>query len=170
MLLRKQQWSDQFACPDESSSSLRFKSDFYQWSMTRDAGSASVELSKSNLRRENGGLAYAKAYNTHKELFASPLKSHGLFRNKQLEGLGFSQSVLANWYRLNSGRGHEPHDNLQEKVVSSYQAAKRQIFDALAGSLSRSFGVRQEYRFRLHRLIDAIKSVPVGHHAIASTW
>lgn len=64
-------WVEQFACP-EHDSQLTQPSRFH-WALTRDAGSASVELRQTNALREDG-IAYNKAYNVNKEQYATPLK------------------------------------------------------------------------------------------------
>ena len=85
-------WAKKFACPDNSTALTKIRR--YYWALTRDSGSADIELLQTNSLRKWGGIAYNKAYNVNKELFATPFKGYSLFQNSQFEALGYSQDLL----------------------------------------------------------------------------
>lgn len=67
----------------------------------RDAGSATVALQLTNTWRVQDGITYNKAYNLHKDLFTTPMKGVRPFQLPQLEGLGYAQKLLDEWYEKN---------------------------------------------------------------------
>lgn len=81
-LLRKsfclENWSSLFASPDYMSAWTDVTS--YRWAMTRDAGTTTVQLKETNAWQKRG-MAYYKAYNLYKDLFATPLKPAEAFAN-----------------------------------------------------------------------------------------
>ena len=78
--------------------------------LTRDAGSLSIELQGRNELRSCGGIAYNKAYNISKDLFATPFKQHESFGNPQFEALGFSPKHINRWQCINrGGLSSHPH-------------------------------------------------------------
>ncbi|KAF1980669.1 hypothetical protein K402DRAFT_275717 [Aulographum hederae CBS 113979] len=85
-------WADLFHHPEQGKTCT--KESMYYWSLTRDAGAASVELTLTNPLRSEGGMAYHKSYNICKERFATPFKGLQPFDNPQFEGLAFSQEML----------------------------------------------------------------------------
>ena len=149
-LLRKapclEHWSALFASPDHMSARTDVVS--YRWAMTRDAGAATVQLKQTNTWRIRG-LAYHKAYNLHKDLFATPLKSAEAFANAQLEALGYSQELLDRWYQWNNKGREGPYPAKREQLIECYQAIKKRVSVALRDSRQTNFGVRQEYRINL---------------------
>lgn len=109
-LLRKlhclDSWAKQFVCPDHAADLIKARR--YYWALTRDSSSTNAELRRTNGLRKRGGIAYNKAYNVNKELFATPLKGYDPFRNLQFEALGCSQDLLERWYSINSVGGWRP--------------------------------------------------------------
>jgi len=53
-----------------------------------------MELWQTNSLRCNGGIAYNKAYNINKEMFAIPFKGYSPFQNLQFKALGYLQELL----------------------------------------------------------------------------
>ena len=127
----------------------------------QDAASLSVELTASNGLRKNSGVAYNKAYNSQKELFATILKKHTPFDNPAFEALGFSQSQLDQWYVTNqhslTAFTEDSKDPLpltshsRSRIAQKYTQAKTQVANALADAAATPvhYGVRQEYRITL---------------------
>ena len=162
-LLRKtsclQEWTKRFACPQ--SRQTKVTESMYPCLGLRDAASASVELTTSNALRKKGGIAYNKAYNTQKELFATILKGHTPFDNPAFEALGFTQSQLDQWYATNrhgvaafadDGADSRPSPSRpRDRIVKKYVTAKTRVANALedAALTPVHFGVRQEYRITL---------------------
>lgn len=158
-LLRKsqclRQWAQCFACPDHDKDLIRTTE--YPWNTTRDAGSASVELLGTNSLRSRGDIAYNKAYNTNKEMFATPLKGYDLFQNPQFEALPFSQSLIEKWYDLNSRAGSKGYVRKREQLITAYCRTKQRLSTALASAANSSFAARQEFRVS-YRLLEYIAS------------
>ena len=152
-LLRKapclREWAGSFSCPSSVSALTRTVD--YTWALTRDAGSATTELYPTNDLREKGGIAYNKAYNLHKDVFAiPPLHGHSPFGNHQLEALGYSQSLIDRWYRTNRGGGGAPsYPDKRNQLKAAEQHTKERIHTGLEAAARTSFGVRQEYRIDL---------------------
>lgn len=88
-ILRKatclEDWASAFACP--GSNRQLTQQQFFHWSMTKDAGSCSVALRQTNEWRSKSGMAYNKAYNLNKDVFATPFKDYKPFDNDQFEAL-----------------------------------------------------------------------------------
>ncbi|KAJ9655921.1 hypothetical protein H2201_008702 [Coniosporium apollinis] len=153
-LLRKlhclDSWAKKFACPDHASHLI--KTDRYHWALTRDSGSAKVELRQTNSLRKKGGIAYNKAYNVNRELFATPLKGYEPFQNPQFEALGYSPDLLERWYSLNSMRGRRPGARKRQQLLAAYSTTKQRLSCALRKSEDEHYGVRQEYRITVELL------------------
>jgi hypothetical protein len=149
-LLRKQRcldrWIEQFACPENDTRLV--KPSRYHWALTRDAGSASVELQRTNALRK-GGVAYNKAYNVNKGLYATPLKGYSPFQNPQFEALGYSQELIDRWYSLNSIYATLKQTKKRQQLLTAYRAAKNRLSGALVQSGNENYGVRQEYRINI---------------------
>lgn len=147
-LLRKahclDDWAEQLSCPN--SNTHRSNVERYPWTSTRDAGSISVELTKTNSLRLLGGIAYSKAYNVHKEVFATPLKDYGPFQNTHFEALGYSSDFLEKWYRINSKFQPEHAKHKRAQLLAAYDATKHRMSTSLEASKNESYGVRQEHR------------------------
>ena len=62
--------------------------------MTRNASSTSVILTPTNPLYSHEGIAYIKAYNLNKDIFATPLKTYNTFNNHYFKAIGFSQKYL----------------------------------------------------------------------------
>jgi hypothetical protein len=159
-LLRKSHcldsWAEGFACPDHDSHLVQTRR--YHWALTRDSGSADVELRPTNSLRRMGGIAYNKAYNVNKELFATPFKGYNPFQNAQFEALGYSQDLLERWYSVNSTKGWRPDASKRRQLLAAYRRTKRRLSSALSRSEDESFGVRQEYRITM-RLLGELDNV-----------
>lgn len=153
-LLRKlhclDSWVEKFACPDHAAQLIRKRR--YHWALTRDSGSANVELRQTNSLRKMGGIAYNKAYNVNKELFATPLKGYDPFQNSQFEALGYSQDLLERWYTINSAKGTRPDAGKRQQLLAAYNATKQRLSSALRRSKDENYGVRQEYRITIELL------------------
>ncbi|KAL8895783.1 MAG: hypothetical protein Q9192_003451 [Flavoplaca navasiana] len=119
----------------------------YAWAMTRDAGSAGVSLGLKNLWHQKGGLAHAKSYNLHKDLFATPSKGHTAFGLPAFETLGYSQTMLDRWYQCNM-LSHTRKDK-RERLIKGYEMAKQRVAAALTATVETNFGVRCEYRINI---------------------
>ena len=143
-------WADQFKAVNQRSNLLR--KTWFPWALTRDAGSMSVEILRTNKYHSEGGVAYNKAYNLHKDLFATPMKGLIPFELAQLEGLAFDQELLNRWYELSHRGGQTSHLQKRKQLHQVYQQVKSRVKAALKDTLETCFGVRQEYRINLHRL------------------
>ena len=154
-LLRKshcnRHWADSFACPE--SQQKRIKPALYNWGATRDASSINVQLSSRNAMRTRIGIVYNKAYNLHKDVFATPFKGHNLFDHPQLEGLGYGTDLLQRWTDLNSKFGNR-HINKRQQIIDTYLQSKARLRTALTSSVQTCFGVRQEYRMNLAYFLE----------------
>ena len=172
-LLRKtsclEHWSSLFSSPPHMSTRTDVTS--YRWAMTRDAGTATVQLKSTNAWRKRG-MAYHKAYNLQKDLFATPLKPAEAFANIQLEALGYSQELLDRWYQWNNQGREGPYPAKRQQLIGCYQAIKQRVSIALSDSRQTNFGVRQEYRINLALFEslekeddneDCSESAPDGH-------
>ena len=143
-------WVRKFACPNhdcELTETCR-----YHWALTRDSGSVSVELRQTNSLRRNGGIAYNKAYNVNKEMFATPFKGYSPFQNSQFEALGYSQELLERWYSINSTKGMRPDAAKRRQLLEAYTTTKQRLSSALRDSKNENYGVRQEYRITMELL------------------
>ena len=145
-------WTDLFRSPDHQRKLTQTV--HYPWSLTRDAGSSTVKLSTTNRWNRAGGLAYHKAYNSHKELFATPHKGCEPFSLDTLQGLGYTQALLDRWYEASHRGGLNAHSEKREQLLQGYLLGKRRLAVALRDTSKCSFGVRQEYRIRLDRFVD----------------
>jgi hypothetical protein len=67
-----------------------------------------------------GGIAYNKAYNVNKELFATPFKGYDPFQNPRFEALGYSQCLLERWYSVNSTKGWRPDPSKRRRLLAAY--------------------------------------------------
>lgn len=150
-LLRKTQcletWAARFTAAGQKSAAT--KTSMYQWHTTRDAASCSVELTTTNPFRQNQTMAYNKAYNLHKELFATPLKGHSLFQHPQLEGLAYTQELMEQWYDFNGNRGRRSGPDLRAQLISIYKKSAERLSNVIRDSYDIPFGVRQEYRVHI---------------------
>jgi len=155
-LLRKlhclDSWAEKFACPEHDAQLIKIHR--YHWALTRDSGSAKVELRQTNSLRTMGGIAYNKAYNVNKELFATPLKGYDPFQNSQFEALGYSQDLLERWYSINSAKGTRPDARKRQQLLTAYKATKQRLSSALQRSKNENYGVRQEYRITVELFRD----------------
>lgn len=69
-------------------------SEFFNWTLTDEAGSARVEPRKT-LPLHKGGIIYAQRYNINKDLFSTASKrDYGLFGEPHLEGITCPPSLL----------------------------------------------------------------------------
>jgi hypothetical protein len=155
-------WAGKFACPDHDSELIETRR--YHWALTRDSGSANVELRQTNSLRRNGGIAYNKAYNVNKEMFATPFKGYSPFQNSQFEALGYSQELLERWYSMNSTKGIRPDAAKRRQLLEAYTTTKQRLSSTLRDSKNENYGVRQEYRITMELLraleegdIDAVE-------------
>lgn len=166
-LLRKTQclkaWKDHFDCPSQAQN-LTVSQD-YNWSLTKDAGSTSIELKHNNILRRYGQIAYNKAYNIHKTLFTTPIKGLQPFSNPQFEALAFSQDTMSRWYRANSLGTEFSASKKRQALLRSYFATKRRVTTALRAHQRRCYGVRQEYRIRWD-LFEALQLDPHEHEEL----
>ncbi|KAL8801117.1 MAG: hypothetical protein Q9182_004669 [Xanthomendoza sp. 2 TL-2023] len=148
---------------DPGSDHARVKTARFPFLITRDAGSASVELLPKNTLRDVHGQAYHKRYNNIKELFTGPFKDVLPFCNRVLEAAGFDQVELNRWVAANR-RGSAGYANPdvteqnqtaansnRQRVRQFYMDAKERIADALKTAMSghEDYGVRHEYRIRM---------------------
>jgi hypothetical protein len=136
-------WSKKFCSADNRYPYINVNK--YHWSTTRDAGSISVELKAKNTLRRNGLMAYNKAYNSHKELFATPLKKHIPFKYHQLEALGYSQELIDRWYTTNSNTTAKSILK-REQLIKTLVTTKGRVSTALRGSATYNYSARQEFR------------------------
>ena len=147
-------WVQRWACP-QSSGATKSTARFWNWAMTRDAGSADLELGTTNVLRQHGGMAYFKAYNIAKNLFTTPLKDYMPFDNPQFESLVFSDQMREEWYRANAGRGPSIS---RTATLGRFLESKQRLHSAFVGPCSphgtRVFGVRQEYRIKIRTFHD----------------
>jgi hypothetical protein len=145
-LLRKSHclshWVGQFVDPGAGSAKTSVSK--YNWGLTRDAGSASVELRATNALRSGGGMAYHKAYNICKERSATPLKGFNLFDNNQLEALAYTQALIESWYRLGGASGASVKKRAQ--LLAAFRRAKKRFASTVETKTKQNIGVRQEYR------------------------
>ncbi|OBT52139.1 hypothetical protein VE04_08947 [Pseudogymnoascus sp. 24MN13] len=150
-LLRKthclRQWARQFTCTEKKAD--RTAAETYRWLGCQDAGSASVELLDGNTKRKLGQIAYNKAYNSNKEMMATPLKGYTAFGNQQFEALAYSQEVIETWHRHTNPRSTMPLTDKRDKLLEMYLVSKNRVSTAIRDSRELSFGVRQEYRISL---------------------
>jgi hypothetical protein len=172
ILLRKpsclKAWADLFA-PEAQGPHPGITTTTYPWHLTRDAGSAEVLLGWGNPLREHGGIAFNKAYNTHKVLYDTPLKGHRLFALPQLEALAFGQDLLREWAeacRLGSST-MKKYD--RAVLIKTFERIKARLRAALEDHELHHLGVRQEYRMlvREYRQLSAEHDgdVPLAHAA-----
>jgi hypothetical protein len=162
-LLRKpcclRHWTNQFQSPEGRTAKL--DSQLFSWCLTRDAGSARVELGYTNVLRAKGGMAYHKAYSLHKDVLATPIKGHVPFGPKWFEGLAFSQDSLDRWAEANqlgsSGSGRQK----RQELIKAEIATKNRLFQAIITAVKTNFGARQEYRINveLFRSLDLTDDV-----------
>jgi hypothetical protein len=155
-------WAKKFACPDHDSELIETRR--YHWALTRDSGSANVELRQTNSLRRNGGIAYNKAYSVNKEMFATPFKGYSPFQNSQFKALGYSQELLERWYSMNSTKGMRPDAAKRRQLLKAYTTTKQRLSSTLRDSKNENYGVRQEYRITMELLraleeedIDAVE-------------
>ena len=147
-------WVKRFSCP-QASGATKATPRFWNWAMTRDAGTADLELGTTNVLRKHGGLAFFKAYNVSKTLFSTPLKDYMPFDNPHFESLAFSDHLREEWYRANAGRGPSIS---RAAILKRFLQTKQRIHAAFKGPCSssgiRNFGVRQEYRINIQTFRD----------------
>lgn len=151
-------WAQRFACPKSKADYITTTK--YRWCATQDACSASIELLPQNVHRQRGLIAYNKAYNINKEMFATPLKGHNPFINSQLEALAYTQDLITKWYQFNSSAKNSPSQRLRAELISAYLVTKRRISEVLQAAVDHSFGMRQEYRISL-RMLQTIAESPI---------
>jgi len=144
------EWAKSFECPRDTRG--RTKKSTYNWGLTQDAGSISVETSKTNLWRSGGGVAYSKAYNMNMQIFHTPLKGHTAFDNPDLHALGFSQSLIDDWYRKNSPTSGATRPQLRKGLLKVYKHTKAMLVSRLGDSDNVDYGVRQESRINIKTL------------------
>lgn len=163
-LIRKtsclQDWTQKFKCPESDG---KLQAQEYRWAMTRDAGSASVDLGLTNAWHSKGGLMHAKSYNLHKDLFATPAKGVRPFELDALEGLGYSQEVLNRWYECNK-RGSTDWRK-REQLIKAYKLIKSRIAAVLEDTAKTNFGVRSEYRMSIGLLNHTELLIPSGEQS-----
>lgn len=140
-------WISLFDCPASSRSRTQYQR--FQWNMTRDLGSASVELRPTNILRMKGGIAYNKSYNLHKDLFATPMKDIHPFGFNQLEGLGYSPDLLNRYFSTSRKFAALNTVRKRSQLLNVYIMIKTRVAEALRSSMQTNFGVRQEYRINL---------------------
>jgi hypothetical protein len=143
-------WTNKFRAIDQRSNLTRRQ--WYPWCLTRDVGSITLEVLPTNRLHSQGGVAYNKAYNLHKDIFATPMKGVIPFNLNQLEGLGFDQDLLNRWYELSHRGGQTSNLQKRKHLLDVYQQVKRRLYIALQDTYETCFGVRQEYRINLFRL------------------
>lgn len=142
-------WVAKFEAPDHPGTLMR--ADLFPWALTRDAGSATVELRTTNSWNVRGGLAYHKAYNLNKDMFATLAKGLGPFDLQLLEGLVYDQELMDRWYELNSrGAGTAQHCK-RSQLRQVYEQIKERLRSALEDTAGTCFGARQEYRMTMER-------------------
>ncbi|OCK73043.1 hypothetical protein K432DRAFT_387581, partial [Lepidopterella palustris CBS 459.81] len=150
-LLRKEhclkKWASKFHCPGPQTSAFT-KELFFSWAITRDVGSASVELFPSNALCRHGGLFYNKAYNIIKEQFATAVKGLAPFQNPHLEGLAYTEETLHRWYQT-AGTVARTGQAKRQQILTELRATKRRLYSALTAPSTVRYGVRQEYRMTL---------------------
>ncbi|KAK4948231.1 hypothetical protein LTR28_007455, partial [Elasticomyces elasticus] len=118
----------------------------YRWGLTRDCQTASVELSRRNSFRATAGVAYNKAYDLHKNLFATPIKRYTPFDNLQYQGLAYSTALIEDMYYKNFKFSRKEMPNKRPSLKKTYRHTKRRLRGALGASTGTDFGIRQEHR------------------------
>lgn len=174
-LLRKascsEQWISSFRCPGQGT--FKTRENQYPICGTRDAGNGSVDLTKSNLHRSQGGIAHAKAYSLHKEVLYSPVKGIVPFGNLLLEAIGFDQEHIEEWYLLNSERGGARGRHRSETLKQQFAHTFLRVNTAMEMQKRSTFGVRQEYRIKLEVAealdMEELAGLQDGETAVVST-
>ena len=111
-----------------------------------------MELRLTNSLRYNGGIAYNKAYNVNKEIFATLFKGYSPFQNSQFKALGYSQELLERWYSTNSIKGMRLDAAKRRQLLKAYTTTKQRLSSNLRDSKNENYGVRQEYRITMELL------------------
>lgn len=144
------QWASGFVSSKAKAQHVKITS--YRWQSTRDGGSSSVELLPSNSYHRDGLMAYHKAYNLNKEMFATPLKGHVPLSHQQFDGLAFSKELIEKWYAFNHCHPHTAAKSIRADLIAAYKKSTSRISDVLRDASSYPFGVRQEYRVHIQLL------------------
>ncbi|KAE8828554.1 hypothetical protein PTNB85_07742 [Pyrenophora teres f. teres] len=118
----------------------------YPMAGLRDVGAITVKMHQES-QLFLGGIVDVKAYNINKEQLAVPVKNHSPFANPSLEGLGFTEERLQEWYRAGTGRNIAKEDQgTLKRLVTMLESTKQRVWAAYSSSHSSSYGVREEYR------------------------
>jgi hypothetical protein len=141
----------------------------FNWHLTDQAGSASVELRLSHpLRR--GGIIYGQRYNLYKDLFITPEKGASApFANPRIEGIAVPDHLLDVWLTIARITFQNQAGKARNDLRKAFVASKTRVHQTLLGTRTASFGVREEYRITWNLLLrlsgSAVSSPPV-HHAL----
>lgn len=111
-----------------------------------------METKATNPLRHRAGLAYAKAYNLHKDIFWTPLKGYTLFQNPSLDAIGFSQELIEKFYSKGVGKYAHKMTSKRANIVQVFEQSKQRANVALRSSRNTNFGVRQEVRITMASL------------------
>jgi len=111
-----------------------------------DVGALTVKMHQKSALFA-GGLVDVKAYNVNKEQLAVPVKNHSPFDNYSMEGLGYTEDRLGDWYEAGTGRKIAPEERATlKRLIRILEATKKRLWAAFTDSSSSSYGVREEYR------------------------
>jgi hypothetical protein len=145
-----QEWIKQH---HDTETTSRLKSNFYNWALTEEAGSAEFECTSTN-KFHRAGLVHGKSYNIVKELFQSPVRGHQPFSHPLLDFCGLDQNNIDHILDLvkehNKKRSNKTID--RKHVVDNIARTKGRLGYVL-NSPYKNWGVRQEYRIRLNTFI-----------------
>ena len=150
-------WLKCFRCPNPDTNRQHLTPSRYQWGATAMAGTASVKMDRpGNWWHQKGLFAYHKAYNLHKDIFATPLKDYAIFDQGGFEALALGQDLLTQWGTANSRRGRQVSGQKRQGLIKAYLRSKERLSVAFRDSQTTSFGARQEYRltFNLFQALD----------------
>ena len=110
--------------------------------------SITIEMKLNNVFYHHG-IAYNKAYNSHKALFSAPVKGRGPFCNEQFEAFGFSKPTILQYYAANQKNLEEQAQHKRETLIKIYRRIKNRMTTILRSSVLTSYGRRQEFRIRI---------------------
>jgi hypothetical protein len=119
--------------------------DQYTWSLTGDAASVQFTINKNRLGE--AGLAHGQMYNSDKNIFSTHIRKFGPFSNPALERVG-----MADEGHLHQKRGR--HVTPYAAVVGSMLRVSNRVAAGLQGAEGTSYGVRQEVRVSLFRVME----------------
>lgn len=146
--------------------------EFFNWTLTAQAGSARVETRRTHPLHK-GGIVYAQRYNINKDLFhTASEREPGLFSEPDLEGITCPPSLLDAWIvAARQGRSAGVATSSQstpqiKRLRKAFEAMKCRIHHALSSSIETSFGVREEYRisWELFMHVNPSTGQPSGSH------